>query len=106
MKKSSVLLLTILLTGFSNFFCRAQEISVKSKITHVSVFLRGAQITREGTSVLPQGKSSLVFRSLPSDLQANSIQVEGKGDFVILSVTHRLNYLEKGKDNPPLKNLA
>ena len=105
MKKNLFLLLTIIILNFPGFLCGAQEIPVKSKITHVSVFLSGAQITREGALELPRGINTLVFGVLPSDMQASSIQVEGKGDFVILSVKHRINYLEKGKDNPPLKAL-
>jgi len=83
----------------------AQELPVNSKITHVTVFLKGAHVTRDGKIDLSQGKHDLVFRSLSSDIQPNSIQVKGEGDFIILSVKHRLNYLEHTDEESGLKAL-
>ncbi len=102
MKKITVLYFAMVLQVFWGISVMSQEISVKTKITRVTVFLKGAQITRKGITDLPGGRHTLVFRSLSSDLQQNSIQVEGEGDFVIFSVKRRINYLKKGEDNPEL----
>lgn len=72
---------------------------VASKIKKVTVFLKGAQVTRSGLAVLPVGKSQLIFEKISPDIDVNSIQVEGDGDFTILSVQHQLNYLNQQEDS-------
>jgi uncharacterized protein (TIGR02231 family) len=69
------------------------EKSVDSKITRVTVFLQQAQVTREAKISLPEGKSDLVLGGVTAILDPSSIQVSGKGSFVILGINHRQNYL-------------
>ena len=74
----------------------AQEIkSVDSKITNVTVFLNRAQITREVKTRLDAGKTNVVIKGLTSQLDPQSIQVEGKGAFMILGISHQQNYLSE-----------
>lgn len=68
------------------------ETTIESKITRVTVYLNGAQVTRAATFDLPKGTSSLVFKNLSTSLDPSTIQVRPTGDFIILSVNHRLNY--------------
>ncbi len=82
-----------------------KETTVPSKIKHITVFLKGAQITREGTVALTGGTQTLVFHSLSSDIRPGSIQVEGRGNFTIMSVKHRTNYLDKNEESPELQGL-
>jgi uncharacterized protein (TIGR02231 family) len=67
--------------------------SVDSKITRVTVFLQQAQVTREARTSLAEGKTDLVVGGLTAILDPSSIQVSGKGSFVILGINHRHNYL-------------
>jgi uncharacterized protein (TIGR02231 family) len=76
---------------------------VETKLKEVTVFLSGAQLTRTGTATIPAGNSLLVFKDLPQDLNPQSIQVTGKGDFTILSVQHQINYL---KEQEKTKNIV
>ncbi|MFH1319833.1 MAG: mucoidy inhibitor MuiA family protein [Bacteroidota bacterium] len=75
------------------------ENPVKSTIKEVTVFLNGAEINRAGNTTLNTGTTFLLFDDLSPNIDKNSIQVEGKGNFTILSVVHRINYL-KEKEKP------
>ena len=65
-----------------------QEVQVKTNITEVTVFLKGAQVTREAQVNLSAGNNYLVFDQLSANLNPNSIQVQGSNNFSILSVNH------------------
>ncbi len=73
----------------------ADEQNIKSRIESVTVFQNGAQINRIGSTNLKAGRTELVFSGLAMAINAQSIQVSGKGEFTILGVFHRMNYLEK-----------
>ncbi len=66
---------------------------IDSKVTEVTVFLNKAQVTREAKTRLEAGKTNLVITGLTSQLDPQSIQVSGKGSFVILGISHRQNFL-------------
>lgn len=70
---------------------------VKSEINQVTVFLRGAQIEREAKVYLKAGKNEIVFQELSPNIDANTIQAKGEGNFTILSINHQLNYLKQNK---------
>lgn len=70
----------------------AAEKKIKSKITDVTVFITGAQVTRSASVNLPKGKSVLVFTQITSLLKKESLEVTGNGNFTILSVNHKLEY--------------
>lgn len=72
-----------------------QEKTVDSKITEVTVFLSKAQVTRVLKTQLGAGKTNLVVGGLTSLLDPQSIQVSGKGSFVILGTSHQQNYLNE-----------
>ena len=78
----------------------AGEIGVPAKITHVTVFLKGAEITRKGSVDLTPGMHVLVFRGLASDIKEESVRVKGTGDLTILSVKPRANYMVPPEGNP------
>ncbi len=52
----------------------ADAIEVESAITEVSLFRDGALVTREGTVNVPAGKSILVFKNLPSQVDTSALQ--------------------------------
>jgi uncharacterized protein (TIGR02231 family) len=75
---------------------RAQEErTVESKITGVTVFLNKAQVTREVKTRVDAGKSNLILKGLTSQLDQQSIQVAGRGNFIILGIAHQQNYLSE-----------
>ena len=83
----------------------AQPKTVSSDIKEVEAFLSGALITRTAKPTVDAGTTELVFDKLPGTINQNNIGVTGTGDAVILSVVHRLNYLDPEKKNPEIKKL-
>jgi hypothetical protein len=71
------------------------EQKTPSIIDKITVFTEGAQITRTAHADLPKGKTELVFTELTPNLEPQSIHIKGDGNFTVLSVTHKLNYLQK-----------
>ena len=69
--------------------------TVESSIKDITVFLARAQVTREIKTRIDAGKINLVIHGLAAQLDPNSIQVAGKGSFVILGTTHRQNFLQE-----------
>ncbi|HEY9007319.1 MAG TPA: DUF4139 domain-containing protein [Ohtaekwangia sp.] len=72
-----------------------QQKNVESKIDNVTVFLNKAQVEREARTHVEAGKTDLIVTGLPSSLDAQSIQVAGKGNFIILGIAHQQNYLNE-----------
>lgn len=89
----NIFLLVITLLVFTTAI--ASEKTNPSKIDKVTVFQQGAQINRKANVQLKKGRTEIVFSKLSPYIDANSIQVSGKGDYTILSVYHRFNYLEQ-----------
>lgn len=83
----------------------AKDLPVTSTISSVKVFLSGAEVTRTAKASLPIGTSTLVFTDLSEEADPGNIQVNGQGAFTILSVTHRLNYVEEQQDRKEVKDL-
>ncbi|MFI5148239.1 MAG: mucoidy inhibitor MuiA family protein [Bacteroidia bacterium] len=77
-----------LLTAFSS---RAKELELKTSIKEVTVFQSGAQVIRAGSVMIPAGESDIVIKDATSLLKKESIQVNGLGNFTILSVNHQQN---------------
>lgn len=90
MKKTMLWFLLLLSLRLS-----AQHKTVDSKISHVTVFLNKAQIERVIKTRVEAGKTDLIVTGLTSQLDPQSIQVAGKGNFVILGITHQQNYLSE-----------
>jgi uncharacterized protein (TIGR02231 family) len=68
-------------------------LDVNSKINEVTVFLHGAQINRQARINVSKGMTTLAFRELPVNMDPQSIQARGEGNFVILSLLQQVNYL-------------
>ncbi|MCB0401424.1 MAG: mucoidy inhibitor MuiA family protein [Flavobacteriales bacterium] len=86
--KKLIALLLIVSTGTS--FAAADEVTVSSKVNHVTVFLNGAQVFRKAKVTLKKGISEIVFDSISSGIDANSIQVKGKGNYIILDTKYKV----------------
>src|SRR5688572_14158890 len=66
---------------------------VESKISQVIVFLNKAQVTRELKTRIQEGTTNLTISGLTAQLDPNSIQVSGKGNFILLGISHQQNFL-------------
>jgi uncharacterized protein (TIGR02231 family) len=92
MKKAILSLYLTVLTVVT--FAQADK-PVDSKISRVTVFLNRAQVTREVKTRIEAGRTNLILNGLTSQLDQQSIQVSGKGNFIILGITHNQNYLNE-----------
>jgi len=92
MKK--VILTLVLVATLSLIIAEAQEKQISAGISQVTVFRQGAQVSGEAPLTLQPGTLDLVAGGLSPYIDVNSIQVKGEGDFMILGVNHRNNYLE------------
>jgi hypothetical protein len=88
---TTVLIISLLNDAFS----QEQEIEFKSKIQSVTVFQRGAQISRSGQMLLPAGNLTLHFPGLAPDIQESSIQVSGSSSLKVLSVSFVVDYMKE-----------
>lgn len=87
--------LTFVLFGFlsANVLADFEKI-VQSDISEVEVFLAGAQITQNAKATVENGITNLIFENLSSKIDPNTLQANGKGNAIIVSVKHQLNYIK------------
>lgn len=98
--------LVVVLLGMWASECFAQtNQSAGSRITDVTVFLNRAQVTRQVHTQLNAGKTNLIVNGLTSMLDPESIQISGKGNFIILGTSHQQNYLSELNMPKGLKQL-
>lgn len=83
----------------------AKEQPVTSKVSAAKVFLSGAQVSRSASATISSGSTALIFTGLSQHVDAQSIQVNGKGGFSILSVNHRINYLSESPKKQEIEDL-
>jgi len=95
-----------LVLSFISFSSKAAKpVEVKSHISDVTVYLIGAQVSREAAVTLPKGSSTLAFTDLPRNIDPQSIQARGEGNFIILSLLHRINYLASRQKTSEVRQL-
>lgn len=76
---------------------KANETAVRS----VVVFRNGrAEITREMRIKLLRGTNSIKLEGLSSQIEGNSVRVEGKGECVLRSVSYERNYQKSSTTEP------
>ncbi|MBC8054467.1 MAG: mucoidy inhibitor MuiA family protein [Sphingobacteriaceae bacterium] len=74
-----------------------RQIKAESKIVSVTVFINGAEIRRVSSVDIPAGISQIVFSGLSPEIEPQSIQAKGEGNFTILSLNRQNNFLEEQK---------
>lgn len=77
--------------------------TIETKITDVTVFQSGAQVTHSANIQLKEGENIVRIPDLTLNMDPNSIQVEGNSNYTILSVRHQVNYLIDKNSNPKIK---
>ncbi len=97
--KVPVLLVALLVTAAAT----AQTIqkNIESKVSRVTVFPQGAQVTRVTQTSISAGRSELTFTGISPYMDQSSLRVEASGGFTILSVSpvaNKMHDQEKRKD--------
>lgn len=98
-------LISLMAAIFFAVSLHAQEKKVSSETKHIIVFSQGAQLTSEAAVQLTAGNTDLVIGGLSPEIDPASIQVTGEGDFMILGVSFRTNYLENATESAKVKDL-
>jgi len=83
----------LILSSLDVFAHNTPEKEIKTKISEVTVYLEGAQITRRKNIEIQPGRSTLKFIGLSPYVDAKSINVKATGEITVLSVNHQLNYM-------------
>ena len=81
---------SIIIIANINVSFAVNETPVNSKINKVTVFLNGAQVFRKANFTLQKGITEVIFDSISSNINATSIQVKGKGNYIILDTKYKL----------------
>lgn len=102
---NTLLLLLLVLFGTGSYAQDFKERDVKTAIREVTVFLRGAQIYETGSVMLTPGKTILHMKGLSPYLDEKSIQVKAEGNFTILCVNHKFNFLDELKRDVKVDSL-
>lgn len=84
-------------------FSQALSKVVTTKITDVTIFMNGGQVTESGSVQLKEGENQLRITDLTANMDPNSIQVEGNSNYTIMSVRHQINYTLDQSSNPRVK---
>jgi len=90
--KTSYLLLSLILFS-ATVQAQIARIDAKAEIKNVTVYLDKAQVMNRVSCAINSGVTEIVVKNLPPDLFPKSIQVTGKGEYILLGVQHSLNYL-------------
>lgn len=98
-----ITVITAVLAALCISVANGQEKMIKSEITQITVFSEGAQISGTSSASLQPGTTDLVIGGLSPYIDPASIQVTGEGNFMILGVNLRNNYLENPIES---KNVA
>ena len=99
------LFVALIAIALSSSTLEGQEKYIQCPVTHVTVFSQGAQLSGDAVLSLQPGTWDLVAGELSPYIDPNSIQVRGEGDFMIMGVTQRNNYLENPAESEDIKIL-
>ena len=101
MKNKIVMLLVIA----ANLAFAEGERKVNSTIDGINVFLSRAEVNRSSSTTVTSGMTDIILTNLSQNIDPNSIQMSGKGDVVIMSVSHRMNHINKAAKSDKVKAL-
>jgi len=99
MKKLILLLFVCSSTLFAN------DAITESKLKAVTVYLDGAQITRNASVKMNSGTTEFTFGNLSPHIQESSIQISGLKAASILSINYGINYLSKNDYSDEIKKI-
>ena len=91
--KKTILFLILAIVSI-NVKAKTDTLKVETKITEATVYLRGAQITRQGKIFVPKGNSDIILYNLSPDVDANSISIQSEQNIMLLGVMHQKNYFK------------
>lgn len=94
---NSTLGIGALLFGFHFPIFSQGQVKVDAENQHITVFLNRAQIDARVKTTVQAGTTKMIIGNVATTADANSIQIGGKGDVVIMGVKFKQNYLGNKK---------
>ncbi len=76
----------------------ARKITVSSAVTKVSLFVQGAQVTREADITVEAGTWQYMFEKLSPFVDDNSVQIGGTQGVALLNVFKQMDYLNSATE--------
>ncbi len=98
-------LLFFLFSLFTLSITAQNESTPSSKITEVTVFMNGAQITRTSNVSLKSGQNKVTISGLTQHVNSQSINVKGNSNYLIKSVNHQSDFLSDTEKNGEIASL-
>lgn len=95
-----------LCVAFFTVAAAGAQTQVSTDIKAVTVYLQTAQITRTGKATLPAGRGTIVLSGLSAQMDHSSVRFGATGDFTILTVNPRNNFLEAATESPEFVRLS
>lgn len=93
----NIIFLLFTLSIHEALFAEGKELLVRSKIKNVTVFLSGAEISREASVTLEEGRTVLKFTELSPKINPASITASVSSNVKIISILHQYNFLVNTK---------
>lgn len=81
------------------------EVRTTDKVTSATIFINGAQLFSTAQASVESGTTDVIITNIPSNVNEQSIQVTGYGNFTVLSVATRKNFLTPDINRPAVKQL-
>jgi TonB-dependent SusC/RagA subfamily outer membrane receptor len=81
------------------------EKEITSRIKKVTVFTKGAQIEREASVSLQEGRMNIRLTGLSPYIKKESIRIDGDGTYTILTVQHQNDYLNEINKSKEIESL-
>ncbi len=80
-------------------------VNIRGTISGVTLYPSGAMIVMEANAPIARGESTLLLGGLSPHIDPLSIEVTGEGNFMIMNVEHRRNYLSSPEANAEAERL-
>ncbi|HEY1040748.1 MAG TPA: mucoidy inhibitor MuiA family protein [Bacteroidia bacterium] len=88
----SLYTLAFLALSISAAIAGSSEKFIKSKPEKVTVYMSGAQVFRTADLNLPAGQTQIIIEGLEANIDQQSVQAGGKGNFIITGVQYNVHY--------------
>jgi len=96
--KNLIIIITLLISPA--LFAVENEKIIESKVKSATVFLKGAQVFRQGRTSLKPGTNKIIFNDVSPFLNPKSIQASASHGALILDVKHTVFYNEPKAQKP------
>ena len=90
---------------FICFNALGQTVKTHPKMKEVTVFLNRAQIESTASVKLSNSTREVIMEGLPNSIDPQSVQVSGKGNFMIMAVKYEDNFLNSLEKSPEVLSL-